>query len=228
MKKEKPLKEIAHPEFGRRLEQACDGHPDVPPLNFGRLGWFVEQLAMHDVHVANETVRKWFAGETLPRRQPQHALAQILKVDEGWLVTGKSPEFSETQRKNHNVVAGGAVNVVAGFIQIGGGHPSFPEDGDELAKASKINLYAIIRGAHYRFHVSALIGERGGYFVVPHEASANAIVLGVIPLPNFQVSIYELDWATIEKVGSRKPGAYEVRLADTAHFKAITSFAERL
>lgn len=223
------MRDIAHPDFGRRLVQACEGNPDVPPLNFGRLGWFVEELEKHGVEVAAETVRKWFAGETMPRRAPAQALARILKVDEGWLLTGKNPNFSEVELRRHNVVAGGVVNVVAGFIQLAGNHPSFPDDDDALAQASKVNLYAIIRGAHYRFHIAPVIGERGGYFVVPHEANSNnTIVLGVVPQPEFKVVIYELDWETIEKVGTRKPNGFEVRIADAHAFKAITSFADRL
>lgn len=222
------VKDIPHKDFGRRLEQACDGNPDVPPLNHGRLGWFVDRLAMHGVEVAKETVRKWFAGETRPRHAPMKALAQILKIDEGWLAAGRAPDLSETQRKTHNVVAGGAVNLVAGFIQMGGGHPSFPEEDDPVAQESKINLYAIIRGAHYRFHVSAIVGERGGYFMVPSESRNNAIVLGVVPQPGFQVVIYELDWETIDKVGTRKGDGYEVRLADTHGFKEVRTFSERL
>lgn len=221
------MSDLPHPDFALRLEQSCDGNPDVPALNYGRLGWFVEQLAKHEVEVAKETVRKWFAGETRPRHLAMKALAEILKVDEGWLAAGKSPEFSETQRKKHNVVAGGAVNLVAGFIQFGGGHPSFPEESDPVAQASKVNLYAIIRGAHYRFHISTIIGGSDGYFLVPHEARDSAIVLGVVPLDGFQVLIYELDWETVQQVGTRKPGGFEVRLAD-GPFKEIKSFSERL
>lgn len=155
------------------------------------------------------------------------ALAQILKVDEGWLAAGRSPDLTETQRKTRNVVAGAAVNLVAGFIQLGGGHPSFPEDDDAVAKASRIDLYSIIRGAHYRFHITAIVGESDGHFIVPADARDNTIVLGVVPLEGFQVLIYELDWETIQRVGVRKPGGFEVRLAD-GDFKQIKSFAERL
>ncbi|RVC70409.1 hypothetical protein EN759_04125 [Mesorhizobium sp. M00.F.Ca.ET.038.03.1.1] len=220
--------EIVHPDLGKRLVDSCDGNPEVPPINFGRLKWFVEQLEKHGVKVAAETVRKWFAGETMPRQAAAKALAQILKVDEGWLLTGKSPDFSELQLRTHNRVVGGAVNLVAGFIQLASGSPSFPEDDDALAKANQINLYAIIKGAHYRLHVTGIVGEKGGYFFVPNETRNGTIVLGVVPIGQFQVAIYELDWPTIEKEGSRKVNGYEVRLSNTAPFKEIRTFAERL
>lgn len=210
------------------MEQACDGNPFVPPLNHGRLGWFSERLAKHGVKVTKETVRKWFSGETMPRRKPQVALAQILEVDEGWLLTGKSPAFPKVQRKASNVIGDGVVNVVAGFIQIGGGHPSYPEEDDELAQAGKVDLYAIIKGTHYRFHIAKFGGERCGYFIVPQEARGHSIVLGVVPRPDFQVIIYELDWETIETVGARKENVYEVRIADSHRFRQVKSFAERL
>ncbi|UVK46747.1 hypothetical protein BPNPMPFG_002455 [Mesorhizobium sp. AR07] len=223
-----PNRAVVHPEFGKRLERACDGNPDVPPLNHGRLGWFVEQLEKHDVHSTKETVRKWFYGETRPRHRPMTALAQILKVDELWLSSGKAPEFTESQRRLHNVVAGGAVNVVAGFIQMDGGHPAFPLDTDTDAANNKIHLYSIIRGASYRFHIVTVLGEGDDqHFVVPHDAR-NTIVLGVVPgVEPFSVTIYELDWETIEEAGSRRSNGFDVKLGGPK-WKQIKTFAERL
>ncbi|RWO06352.1 MAG: hypothetical protein EOS07_22195 [Mesorhizobium sp.] len=222
-----PVKKIVHPDFARRIERACDGNPDVPPLNHGRLGWFVEQLDKHGVEVSQETVRKWFHGETRPRHKPMTALAQILKVDEGWFSSGKSPEFSETQRKQHNVVAGGAVNVVAGFIQMDGGHPAFPMEGDEEAEEKKIHLYAIIRGAKYSFHISPALGHGDNlHFLVPHEAE-DTVVLGVVRDTDFSVKVLELDWGLIIDSGTRKSTGYDVPL-EGRPWREITSFAERI
>jgi transcriptional regulator with XRE-family HTH domain len=223
-----PGKKLVHPEFGKRLERACDGNPDVPPLNHGRLGWFVEQLTKHNVDVSVETVRKWFAGETRPRHRPMTALAQILKVDELWLSSGKAPEFTESQRRQNNVVAGGAVNVVAGFIQMDGGHPAFPLDNDQDALNNKIHLYSIIRGASYRFHIVTALGEgEDRHFVVPHDAR-NTIILGLVPGDKpFSVTIYELPWEMIEEAGSRRSNGFDVKL-DGPAWRKIKSFAERL
>lgn len=220
------MKKIVHPEFGKRLERACDGNPDVPPLNHGRLGWFVEQLDKHGVEVTQETVRKWFSGETRPRHKAMTALATTLKIDEHWLSSGKAPEFTETQRKQHNVVAGGVVNVVAGFIQMDGGHPAFPAENDASA-AGRIHLYAILKGAQYNFHIVPVIGEGDEqHFVVPHEAR-DTIVLGVVPGAPFSVRIFELDWDTINEAGSRKSNGFDVKLAGPK-WREIKSFAERI
>lgn len=198
----------------------------VPPLNHGRLGWFVERLAQHKVDVSSETVRKWFAGDTRPRHAAMKALAAVLQVDLAWLSTGNAPEFSEAQRKTNNLVAGGVVNIVAGFLQVDGSHPSFPDEDDPEARANKINLYAIIKGAHYRFHIVPQIGDGRDFFPVPTEARG-AIVLGVV-VSGFSARIYELDWETVESVGTKRGAIYEVALKDAAKFKEITSFASRL
>jgi hypothetical protein len=220
------MKKIVHPGLAKRLESACDGNPDVPPLNHGRLGWFVEQLEDRDIQVTVETVRKWFAGETRPRPAPTTALAQILKVDELWLTNGTLPEFNEVQRKRHNAVAGGVVNLVAGFIQIDGGHPAFPADDDSEAKAKNVDLYAIIRGAKYNFHIAPVLGEGADrHFIVPHEAK-ETVVLGVVP-EGFRVRIFELDWETVMEKCERKSAGYHVPLEGII-LREITSFAERI
>lgn len=222
------MKEIVHPDFAQRLERSCDGNPDVPPLNHGRLGWFVDGLEKHGVHVTIETIRKWFHGETRPRTKALRALAILLKVDEGWLASGRSPEFSETQRRLHSVVAGGVVNLVAGLIQIDGSHPAFPEEGDSEADDKKVNLYAIIRGAKYSFHVTPTVpDDEELHFLVP-VASKGTVVLGVVrEREGFSFRVFELDWETIEAKGTRKSTAFDVRLADH-QWREITSFAERI
>lgn len=221
------VQKIPHPDFVRRLEQACDHNNDVPRHNYGRLNWFVERLETHGVAASPEAVRKWFAGETRPRAKPMAALAQILKIDEGWLSSGRSPEFSEAQRKRQNVVVDGAVNLVAGLIQMDGGHPAFPSDDDTKAVTSKVNLYAIIKGAQYNFHVTAAIGEGNEtHFLIPFEAET-AIVLGVVRTGGFSFEVYELEWEVVVDTGTRKTTGYDVPLADRP-WKKITTFSERI
>jgi transcriptional regulator with XRE-family HTH domain len=51
----------------------------------------IRELAHQNVNVSNETIRKWLAGEAVPRRDKMAALAKTLKVDETWLAMGAQP-----------------------------------------------------------------------------------------------------------------------------------------
>ena len=77
-----PERIIRDPEFGRRLDSACDANGICPPLHKGRLTWVQHELKRHfkeDVSV--ETVRKWFAGEAKPRADKVAKLAELLRTD---------------------------------------------------------------------------------------------------------------------------------------------------
>lgn len=221
---------IAHPDFSTRMHQACDGNPKVPPQNFGRLGWFKAQFEERFDHsVTIETVRKWFAGEARPREKPMQYLAQILAVDHSWLALGTEPDVTEKERKVRNASADGAVNVIAGLIESGGGRPAFPLEDDGRARAEKIDLYAVIRGAQYAFHIAAgMRHDDGWHFTVPVEA-LNTLVLGVM-VEGTNVTVLELDREGIEQRGRRKAGHFEVTDAhgEDSAWTRITSFSHRL
>lgn len=225
------VKKIAHPDFARRMAQACDGNPDVPPPNYGRLGWFVNQIAdrFHE-EITQETVRKWFAGESRPRHKMLSYLAQVLKVDEAWLSIGKSPEISEKQQRARNASADGAVNVVAGLVQMCGGHPAFPRDDDARAAEQKIDLYAIIRGAQYAFHV--VTGERNkdAWHLSVQVDARDTLVIAVLPINDLQAEFFELDWESIEAHGKRKGATYDLTISfsEKGGWKQISTFSERL
>ncbi|MBU2890980.1 helix-turn-helix domain-containing protein [Celeribacter halophilus] len=214
---------ITHPDFAERMQQACDGNPDVPPPNYGRLGWFVKQLDERcGLNVTVETVRKWFAGESRPRPKMIAGLSLVLGVDEAWLSLGQQPEISDKVVRKHTLANGGAVNVVAGFIQLHGGHPAFPTEGDKRAEDDKVDLYAIIKGAQYAFHI-AVAGPKG--FIVP-TAAEKTVVIGFELKENFDFNLVELDWERVTEVGRRIGGAYTVPLE--GDWKKIENFKERL
>lgn len=221
------VNKLQHPDFALRMAQACDGNLDVPPPNYGRLGWFVTQIEiMSGQVVTQETVRKWFAGEARPRHKTLSTLAQVLKVDEAWLSIGRSPELSEKQQLVRNASADGAVNVVAGFIGMCGGHPAFPRDDDTRAAKQKIDLYAIIKGAQYALYVaSGLLVGAEWKVVVPVDAR-QCLVIAVLPVEPLQCEFYELDWEQIETTGKRKGATFEIAKSDA--WKPIKTFAERL
>lgn len=208
------VKKIEHPAFARRMAQACDGNSDVPPPNYGRLQWFVDQLDAAGMHSTPESVRKWFAGEALPRPKTMRVLAEILKVDEAWLSLGHAPELDQRQQKLRNAEADGVVNVVAGFIQMCGSSPAFPAAND---KRAHVDVYAIIKGAQYAIHVSL---EKDGKYIIPVGAEENFVV-GVLRTDDLECQFYEVN----ASAGKRKGGFIEV---ESAGQKRIRTFAERL
>lgn len=70
------------PEFARRLNKALDGHPEAPK-GHGRQTWLAKTIG-----VADETVRKWFKGEAIPKYFRMLLLADLLHKSPGWLHYG--------------------------------------------------------------------------------------------------------------------------------------------
>lgn len=220
-----------HPEFGARFELACDGNPLVPPQNYGRLSWIVKQFKdRFDTDVTIESVRKWSIGVTYPRPDAMMKLAAILAVDQAWLALGTTSEISEKDAKIRKAEMSGAVNLLAGIIQMSGCHPAFPDNADDRAREESTDLYAIIRGAQYRLHVA--LGQKEGAgvtFSVPVSAVDNNIVIGVVQEEGFCFRFFEINHDTLAE-GKRKDGAVIVRVDDATQmpFREIKSFAERL
>lgn len=222
-------KVIRTPDFAKRMNTACDTNPLIPPINYGRLTWLKTQLMeQFNESVSVETVRKWFAGEAKPRANKIKLLATLLEADEAWLSLGIAPDMTPRERRLRDATADGAVNVLAGLIQMGGGHPAFPEDGDARAQEDFVDLYAIIRGAQYAFHVSLAKAETEGFrFVVPARRG-DAMQIGVIPGDDLSVKLVEILDDYID-AGQRKGGSIEVVIPEKVIDRSrIRSFAKRL
>lgn len=207
-------KRVEHKAFAQRMHQACDGNSSVPLPNYGRLQWFVDQFeAKFGIETTPESVRKWFAGEALPRPKTMTRLAQILEVDEAWLSLGKAVELDQRQQRLRNAEADGVVNVVAGLIQMCGANPAFPEPDDRRAEREHIDVYAIIRGAQYAIHVVlAADTEDSVRFAVPVEA-IDTFVVGVVRTSDLTCDFYEIDRETLDR-SKRKGGFIEVNGID--------------
>lgn len=220
------VKKVAHKDFARRMAQACDGNSNIPPPNFGRLQWFVDQMQERfGERTTPESVRKWFAGESLPRAKTMSMLAQIFEVDEAWLALGHAPELDRRQQRLRSAEVDGVVNVVAGFVQMSGSNPAFPTADDKRAEREQIDLYAIIRGAQYAFHVTLATETPDGWrFSVPVEA-AETFVVGVIRTDDLECQFYEIP-ADLLAEAKRKGGTIEV--TGTDGLKRIRTFGERL
>ncbi|AOR76507.1 hypothetical protein BES08_06950 [Novosphingobium resinovorum] len=210
-----------------RLEQAADLHPHCPPKHQGRQVWVAEQMSRKGHKVSNETVRKWFEGEAKPRPEKGAVLAEVMGVDPAWLQLGIDTGMTTRDRKVRNAMASGAVNMVAGIIQMDGGAPAFPDTADTRAEREHIDLYAIIKGANYALHVAT--GEKAGDqvgFSVPSALGENVIVL-VLVRHGLHFSLFEATPDIIELNSEMKGGSFEVH-ADAAALRQITGFTERL
>jgi hypothetical protein len=120
-------------------------------------------------------------------------------------------------------MADGAVNIVAGFIQMDGGNPAFPDEKDVAAKREHIDLYAIIKGANYSIHVSLGVEKNGEWqFSVPtgHEHVA---VLGVAR-EGLWVRIVELT-DTVADAPSNGTRTVTIKMTDEAVTEAQITFS---
>lgn len=88
-----PQKGSREKAFAKRLSDAMDNHPRCPS-GHGRNTWLQRELTHKNVKVSLETLRKWLAAETMPRRARMAALAKVLHVDETWLAMGAQPSLS--------------------------------------------------------------------------------------------------------------------------------------
>ncbi|MBW4933182.1 helix-turn-helix domain-containing protein [Marinobacter sp. F4206] len=87
--------------FAERFRIACHNQPSVPDYEKELETWFSSRLG-----ISHEAVRRWFCGESMPRRGLMAQLAFLLKVDERWLASGFSGEtpkreVSSAQSKRH-------------------------------------------------------------------------------------------------------------------------------
>ena len=78
-------------EFKSRFARACAANADVPEYGHGQQVYIAKAVG-----VSQEAVRKWFAGESQPRKATMELLANLLKVEHVWLSLGV--EHSETNR----------------------------------------------------------------------------------------------------------------------------------
>jgi hypothetical protein len=217
---------IVHPEFAERMLHACDRNPDVPPINYGRLGWFVSQFKdRYDSDVTQETIRKWFAGESRPRHRAMTMLATILKVEESWLALGKDTSIPEKEHKIISSRASGAVNLIAGMVQLCGSTPAFP------AKEGPIDLQAVIRAAMFNFHIVYGVPNTKGFTFSVRIDATECLVIAVVQLEPLQFEVFELDWKKIESLGSRKSGHFvvnETLEGLRTNWRKIETFSDRL
>lgn len=192
--------------FAKRLNVACDGHPEIPPYGQGRQTWVKEHLG-----VSHEATRKWFTGESRPRPDKMRELARTLEVDEAWLSLGITPDLEPRERRARNRQAEGAVNLITGLIQLNGGSCAFPDSKDP--RGAYVDVYAIVRGTSYAVHASLAQPLAAGQFnfVIPKEYQ-DCRVLGLVHARPMRVHVIDMTTDMIDRYKVRKGGYFTITM----------------
>lgn len=86
--------------FQNRLNESCSVATNIPPFGKGQQTYIAKNLGC-----SQEAVRKWFAGESVPRREIAGRLAKLLDVSYTWLALGATygeVDVAIKQAKNHD------------------------------------------------------------------------------------------------------------------------------
>jgi len=192
--------------FAKRLETACEGNPHCPTdQHRGKQKWIYDKLLEEfGVRVSPEAVRKWFYGESRPRPKIMSYVARLLEVDEAWLSLGIKPDLTPVERKQHNAMAQGAVNLVAGMIQLAGGHIAFPEDGSA-------QILAIVKGKPLSIDVvrPRSIGQDQFKAFVPSNIEGKHVI-AVLEEERFGYQLLDLTPDVIRSAGDLRGDYWEV------------------
>lgn len=205
---------IREPEFAERLERACQDHPHCPTeLHRGKQKWLREKLTESfgpDFKTSPEAVRKWFAGETKPRRKFMRAISNILNVDEAWLYLGQVPDISQKEKKKRAHSIDGGVMLLAGLIQISGGHTTFPSPGS----IDRSDLLAIIDGEAVELDapLARPIQKDVHLFTIKRGYELRKVV-GVVP-NGFGANLILINHMVIELHGKRRGDYTEIEVSE--------------
>ncbi len=230
--------------FAERLRLACDRHPDVPDLHYGRLTYLATHVSdilnmnakrakevegSKEAKITVQAVKFWLDGEKMPRERTLSALAEVLDVDELWLRYGSDAEIARREGDMRTVSEQGAVNVLAGLITIGGGSAAFPSV--EQSKGGHVDLHAIISGASYNFAVSAARPQGDGWVFKVPIGDPSLFAVGAIATEEPSVVFIDLNAVLARNPeGSRRRktvAEVHVSRADAEAFK-IKAFNRRL
>ena len=159
-------------------------------------------------NLSAELVSNWLRGELLPRPDKMRALAKVLKVDEVWLSLGAIPELSPEQKAERSIHAGGAVNFVAGLVQLGGGTIAFVEPNSlEFAYA---DFHAIVRGKPYLIKVSfGVLTNSQVKFAIPNE-HARIKLIALVKERHDKFQLYEIPSQVVSQHGDKQGGYVDV------------------
>jgi transcriptional regulator with XRE-family HTH domain len=202
--------------FAERLEQACAGNPNLPPLGHG-----LQAEIARAVDVSQEAVRKWVAGVAKPRPATMKALADWLGVEESWLALGITLEVDRREIRAHGRKLSGAAMLVRGLITLAGGACGDPKERDSQGRY--VDFYTFIDGQTHAVHVALAREVNDGTFevLVPKEYE-DVRVIGVVPVGRGHYDFLELPTDQIGGNKTRKAGAYSISLTRVGGGRYVT------
>lgn len=194
-------------DFAKRLDTALSNFSDVPSGR-GRQKWLRDRIEERcNVEVSPEAVRRWFAALSYPRPQVMDVIARALETDVAWLALGVVPDTALGRRRQTNARVSGAVNLIAGMIQMSQGTIAFPTKSDE-----GVDLYAIIDGEQHQVLVRPIDGETKVYVPVNRLDSNIAVILVHQKSPvEFPLCLLNRDFVT--RWGTMNGAYYELKVS---------------
>ncbi len=207
--KEQPV--IRDKAFAKRLEEACYQNKSCPTEGRGKQKWLYDGLMERfGTSVSPEAARKWFSGESRPRPKIMKQIAILLDVDESWLSLGIVPDQTPVERQKRNATADGAVNYIAGLIQMAGGHIAFPEGN---ADAGQPDLYAILKGRQFPIEVKRLnVSSKGIDVNLPPTHENLVVILVADTRSQTQFELLRLPSSVIAEHGRSRGGYVQVSI----------------
>lgn len=193
---------VLHEPFARRMKQACDANSDVPAMNDGRLVWMRQRIENEGIEVSLQTVMRWYYGAAMPRQKKLIMLSKILGVSPSWLSLGRD-ERTKVDTSSRRISTEGAVNALAGLMQIAGVPCAFPEADDP--RADSVHFYSIIGGRQHPIHVASSGTDAKATqvtFQVPTRHSKLVVML-VVPFDQKSVEVWHIPSETIEHVSQK-------------------------
>lgn len=191
-------KTIRDKAFAKRIETACEKHPRAPS-GHGRQTWVRKALEeQFGLKVSPEAVRKWFAGEVRPRPNIMSQIATVLNVDEAWLSLGLTPTHTPPEKTKLNAMANGAINLVAGHIQLAGGSIAYPEE------SSEHDLFAIVKGRQRSVTVRLGTSESTFKLSVPVQTQTTIAVIPTVNPNNYR--FFSIPSDLIQEMGDNRGG----------------------
>jgi hypothetical protein len=195
--------------FSERLNKALDIHPLAPPNDSGRQAWVWQELKKRGKEVSRVSVHKWFRGTNYPRPDTLPILADILKVDVGWL-SYQVGAVTRDEKRLQNSKASGSVLIVAGFLRMSNISCAFPKE-----DSPHTHIIAIIGGEQRLIHVVASPDDANPVIRLPLEYAKCDNIM-VRRNSDTEADLYLIPNSAVAQVGEESQGSISVTLSRMA------------